>query len=196
MNRRKSLFLIAMVALLLTFTVSGTIAWLAASTGELVNTFTPGKIDTELEEEFDNQAKTKIVVKNAEDSTVPVFVRVSVTGYYVKDVLDADNQPTGEVVIVEPWGGLTDGQMGEGWLKGSDGFYYYSTSVAPRASTSNLLKSGINLLKRDDGSYPVINVVHQSIQYTPVSAVNGAWPAVVATDNGTSGTLTLKQSGT
>ena len=186
MNRRKSTILIAMVALLLTFTVSGTIAWLADSTESIENVFTPGKVDTEIEEGFSTTAKTSIVVKNDKGagSTVPVFVRVSVSGYYVKD---------GE--IVEPWGGLSsvnttgnttdnDGIANGGWVTGSDGYYYYSGVVAPGEVTTNLLTSnGIDLTKREDGSYLVVNVLHQTIQAEPASTVTAAWGVTVS--NGT-----------
>ena len=157
MNRRKSLILIAMVVLLLTFTVSGTIAWLAASTDSVENVFTPGKIKTDIDEEFSTTAKTSIVVKNAAqpDSTVPVFVRVAVNGYYVKD---AD----GKQEIVEPWDGKIT--IGTDWFEGSDGFYYYKMPIAPNGETSNLLQNGIVLTPREDGSYLVVNVLHQSIQ--------------------------------
>ena len=165
MSRRKSLILIAMVVLLLTFTVSGTIAWLAASTDPVENVFTPGKVDTTLDEEFGNSAKTKIVISNKgkPDSTVPVFVRVSVSGYYVKDV--TEDGVTSQV-IVEPWGGLTSAQVNTegGWFKGLDGFYYYKMPIAPDGETSNLLQNGIVLTPREDGSYLVVNVLHQSIQ--------------------------------
>ena len=157
MNRRKSLILIAMVVLLLTFTVSGTIAWLAASTDSVENVFTPGKIETDIVENFSTTAKTSIVVKNDAEptSTVSVFVRVAVNGYYVKD---AD----GKQEIVEPWDGKIT--IGTDWFEGSDGFYYYKKAIAPGASTSDLLGSDITLTKGDDGKYLVVNVLHQSIQ--------------------------------
>ena len=157
MDRRKSLILIAMVVLLLTFTVSGTIAWLAASTDSVENVFTPGKIATDIVEDFSTTAKTSIVVKNDAEpiSTVSVFVRVAVNGYYVKD---AD----GKQEIVEPWDGKIT--IGTDWFEGSDGFYYYKMPIAPDGETSNLLQNGIVLTPREDGSYLVVNVLHQSIQ--------------------------------
>ena len=171
MNRRKSIALVAMVALLLTFTVSGTIAWLAASTDPVVNVFTPGKADTTLEEEFSTSAKTKIVIRNKDESTIPVFVRVSVSGYYAKDV-------DGQRVIVGSWDGLTNEQINSGWFKGNDGFYYYSQSIAPDDETSNLLKNGIELTN-EGGTYLVVNVIHQSIQADGTTLVNGVEMPVV-----------------
>ena len=185
------MIVIAMVALLLTFTVSGTIAWLAASTDEVVNTFTPGKVKTDIDEEIENGVKTKIVIRNEKEpnSTVPVFVRVSVSGYYVKDTKDSSGTVTGQV-IVEQWNGLADTQINApDWFKGADGFYYYTKSIKPGESTSNLLKSGVDLTQRTDGTYLVVNVIHQSIQYKPETAVESVWPVEATVSNG-SGTIT------
>ena len=206
MNRRKSMIVIAMVALLLTFTVSGTIAWLAASTDEVVNVFEPGKVKTDIPEKIEDGFKTEIAVKNDREagSTVPVFVRVSVSGYYVKDV-NVNGSTVQE--IVKQWDGTFsvndamntgtgDGIANGKWMKGDDGFYYYSGSVAPGEVTTNLLQSGkgIDLNPReDDGTYLVVNVIHQSIQYKPAEAVESVWP-VKAKINGVSGTIELKNN--
>ena len=174
MNRRKSLILIAMVVLLLTFAVSGTIAWLADSTDEVVNGCTPGEVETEIVEEFDNTAKTSIIIKNDKDagSTVSVYVRVSVSGYWC----DKDGK------IIAPWAGLTASDIRTGWSVGADGYYYYSQPIAPGESTSNLLTNSIVLTQQTDGSYLVVNVVHQSIQAEPTSTVASAWGVTVAKD--------------
>lgn len=185
MNRKKAIILIAMVALLLTFTVSGTIAWLADSTEEVENVFTPAKVDTEIVEEFSSTHKTSIKVRNANDkgSNIPVFVRVSVSGYYVND----------EGNIVDTWSGDI-GINSSDWFKGSDGYYYYKESIKPGESTNNLLNSGIELEKRADGSYLQVNVVHQSIQFEPETTVESIWPVDATNANG-SGTISQKSAG-
>lgn len=181
MNRKKSIILIAMVALLLTFTVSGTIAWLVDSTEEVENVFTPAKVETKIEETFADGKKTGITVKNDVDngSNIPVFVRVSVSGYYVKD---------GK--IVEPWNGAISINSSD-WFQGSDGYYYYKKSIAPGVSTSNLLSNGITLEQRVDGSYLQVNVVHQSIQFEPETTVESIWPVDATVANG-SGTISKR----
>ena len=180
MKLKRSWILIAAVVLLLTFAVSGTIAWIADSSDSVENVFTPGKVDTEIDEEFDNEIKSSIKIENKKDSSnVPVYVRVSVSGYWC----DKDD------AIIDSWDGSIT--LGTDWFLGSDGFYYYNKSIAPGEKTTNLLGQAIESIVKEDGSYLVVNVVHQSIQYKPVNVVNTEWPAVTATlaADGASGTL-------
>ena len=172
MKLKKSWILIAAVALLLAFAVSGTIAWIAASTEPVENVFTPGKVDTEIVENFDGKVKSSIAVQNRPQpySTVPVYVRVSVSGYWC----DANDK------IIDSWDGSIS--IGTNWFKGSDGFYYYKKAINPSESTTNLLAASIQESKKADGSYLVVNVVHQSIQANPTSVVSTEWPVNVASD--------------
>lgn len=182
MNRMKTLLVVILAAVLLTFSVSGTIAWLSVKTEKVENTFTPAKVDTEIEEKFENNVKSVIKVENT--GTIPVYVRVSVSGYWCDS--------TG---IIKPWEGSVTLAENSNWFKGSDGFYYYNKSIAPNGRTENLLGKSIEASVQADGSYLVINVLHQSIQYAPVSVVNDKWPAVTATlsTDGTSGTLSANR---
>lgn len=156
MNRRKSLVLIAMVALLLTFTVSGTIAWLAASTDEVVNVFTPGKIDTEIDEpDWDGKTKATVQVKNTA-STIPVYVRVAVSANWVKDG-----------VIVKPWDGTIDHDETNWEYNAEDGFYYYNKILPAGQTTENLLDKPITYTSDEvpvEGAKLIMTIVHQSIQ--------------------------------
>lgn len=182
MNRMKTLLVVILAAVLLTFSVSGTIAWLSVKTEKVENTFTPAKVDTVIDETFKNNVKSVIKVRN--DGTIPVYVRVSVSGYWCDSKGD----------IIEPWEGSVTLAENSNWFKGSDGFYYYNKSIAPNGRTENLLGKSIEASVQADGSYLVINVLHQSIQYAPVSVVNDKWHAVTATlsTDGTSGKLSAK----
>ena len=168
MNRRKSITLAILVVLLLTFAVSGTIAYITTQSGPVENVFTPAKVDTEIEEEFnDNNVKTSVVIKNtvaAEYGGIPVYVRVAIVGNYV------DNT-TGEIVAA--W--TPSFTVDSGWTMVGD-YYYYTSEVAPGGETTNLLGSPIS---PDTATYPnahlEVTVIHQSIQSEPTSAAQSAW---------------------
>lgn len=168
MNRMKTLLVVILAAVLLTFSVSGTIAWLSVKTEKVENTFTPAKVDTKIEETFDKNVKSAIEVKNV--GTIPVYVRVSVSGYWCDS--------TGN--IIEPWD--ESFAVGSDWLKGSDGYYYYKTPLAAGSTTLDLLDSNIEPEPRSDGAHLEVTVIHQSIQAEPTSVVADEWKVTL---NGT-----------
>lgn len=160
MNRRKSITLAILVVLLLTFAVSGTIAYITTKTESVENVFTPAEVKTEIEEDFNKETKSRIQILNK--GNIPVFVRVAIVGNWV----DANGN------IVKPWEGTVDYDESTWTLK--DGYYYYNTAIAAGDKTSNLLQSAITT-SANDGLKLVVTVIHQSIQAEPTSAAQSAW---------------------
>lgn len=162
---KKPLVLLIGVALLLTFTVSGTVAFLADNTAELTNTFTPVEVDTKIVEEVTAGSKSSIKVENIQaDNHIPVYVRVAVVGNWV----DASGN------IVAPW--KLDSYNSTDWTKGSDGFYYYKRVLNVGSRTENLLSTPITDANKPEGAADlIVTVVHQSVQAEPASAVTNAW---------------------
>ena len=165
---KKSLVLLICVTLLLTFTVSGTVAYLAAATDPVENVFTPAKVDTEIKETFESNSKTGIFIANKEDS-IDAYVRVAIVANWV----DANNN------IVAPWTGpirlntslptasdIENGVANGQWVAGDDGYYYFTVPVKPGETTTNLLDASITQPsdKPAGADHLVINVIHQSIQ--------------------------------
>lgn len=179
MNRRKSIVLIAMVALLLTFTVSGTIAWLAASTDPVVNTFTPGQIQPDIVEEIEGNTKKSIKVTNT--GNVDAYIRVAI----VANWCDANNN------VVCPYTGTIS--ITTDWFE-QDGYYYHKAPVAGNGgTTSELLASPIGWntgsLAKIQETYPnanklVMTVITQSIQADGTTTVNGTVVPVVTAEWG------------
>lgn len=170
---KKSLVLLVCVAMLLTFTVSGTVAFLADNSGSVTNTFTPVEVDTMIVENEDfstTHIKKSIQVKNNPgENHIPVYVRVSVSGYWV----DADGN------IVAPWDGSFD-YNDASWTK-ENGFYYYRSELAVGDTTEDLLAENATISQPTGDDVPagadhlVVTVVHQAIQSQPVDAVKAAW---------------------
>ena len=159
-NRPKHFAGLLALALILVCTVGGTVAYLVAHTDPVVNTFTPGEVSCQVNEEFneDNTVKTKAVVKNT--GNVPAYIRVAV----VANTVDENGDITGMADLSQD-----DWLNTANWTEGSDGFYYYKGVVQPGEKTDNLLKTGINL----DGIQ--VTILASAIQSMPDDAVNEAW---------------------
>lgn len=169
MNRKKSIALVLLVVLLLTFTVSGTLAYLFDKTKSIVNTFEPSKVNTEITEEFNKQVKSSIKVTNKKDS-IPVYVRVALVGNW------QDSQGN----VVEAWNGISSYNDTD-WGKVGD-YYYYKKVLEPGKATENLLDASITTTSKD-GLHLVVTVIHQSIQSKPESAVTDAWGVTISNGN-------------
>lgn len=174
----KSILLLIAAIMILTVSVAGTVAYLAAVTGPVVNTFEPTEVDTEIDEDFNGTTKSKIVISNPagdnKDNKIDVYIRVALVGNWV-------NQD-GEVVAP-----ATDSEIsftiGTDWVKSdSDGYYYYKNKVAPGGATSNLLGSSITASVKADGSYLSLTVIQQAIQAEPKTTVESVWGVTVADD--------------
>ncbi len=171
---KKSLLLLIATALLLTVTVSGTVAYLMAGTDPVVNNFTPGVMDTKIEEVVSTGAKDSIVIELHNDSNMDAYVRVALIGNWI----DAQGN------VIAPW---NPQEMASGfvlndaaWVRGPGGYYYHKTRIKPGQPTANLLKQRLVITQGDMQSGAkelVLAVVHQSIQADGVTA-NGT-PAVV-----------------
>lgn len=157
-NRPKHFAGLLALVLILVCTVGGTVAYLVTQTGSVVNTFTPGEVSCQVEEEFKdkNTVKTKAVVKNT--GNVPAYIRVAV----VANTIDGEGNITGMETLEEDWLNTAE------WTE-VDGFYYYKGVVQPGDVTANLLNADINL----EGIQ--VTILASAIQSMPDDAVNEAW---------------------
>lgn len=167
MTTKKSILLAVLVVVLLTFSVSGTIAWLTTSTKPIENTFTPATVDTQIIEGFNGTAKSSITVFNKKvDTNVPVYVRVALVANWVKD---------GKIVAPA---NITVDHDENNWTKSGE-YYYYNSKLAVGATTPNLLAEDITQpTDGPTGASLQIVVLHQSIQTEPAAALtaaNWAW---------------------
>lgn len=158
-NRPKHFAGLLALALILVCTVGGTVAYLVTHTDPVVNTFTPGEVSCQVEEEFkDNYTvKTEAVVKNT--GNVPAYIRVAV----VANTIDKQGNITGMTT-------LPDNRLNETYWTKSGDFYYYKGVVQPGDVTANLLTAaGIDLTGIQ------VTILASAIQSAPAKAVNEAW---------------------
>lgn len=164
---RRGLVLAAALALTLIFSAGGTLAWLAASTEETVNTFSPAQMEIQVKEEFDGETKEHVKVVN--NSETAVYIRVALVPTWV----NADGQPVAQSASL---GDLDFVNLpASNWVKNGD-YYYYTQPVSAGAITPELFTSAVV----KDGAAPAgctmeLQVLAQAIQATPKDAVIAAW---------------------
>ena len=173
MTTKKSFLLVALVIVLLTFSVGGTIAWLVTSTGPITNTFAPSTVDTQVLEEFNGTSKSSITVYNKNYATnIPVYVRVRLVANWVN--------ANGEIVAPAT---ITVSYNTTNWTQSGD-YYYYNEVLPVDDTTENLLSSPIVQPTVPDGvpadSKLQVVVLHQSIQADGMGATGAqaAWNVV------------------
>lgn len=186
-RQRPALWAALALALVLTLTAGGTLAYLVSNTDEVTNTFTPASPGIEVPEVFDKNAKTSIQVKNTGD--INVYVRVMLVASYQKEVNDKYEVCGSHAFEAK----VPDFTLDDDWVKGADGYYYYKTALASGATTDNLLATGakIELSQKENCCKMHIDVLAQAIQAEPDSVVGETWSNSKVTVTGDSGTLTV-----
>lgn len=170
---KKSLVLLVCAALLLTFTVSGTVAYLVDASGPVENQFKPATVDITTEDKIENGAKKDVFIKNG--STIPVYIRVAVIANWYNEA--------GE--IVAPWNDHSGIQavLAPGWIY-KEGYYYYTQAVqSDQASIPFFkLKDGsedttVSYTPGDppvEGAHLEMTIIAQAIQTEPAEALTAA----------------------
>lgn len=173
-KKKVSLLLVSLV-LIAAIAVGSTVAFIATSTEPITNIFNPANVTIDIDEKFENGVKTDVQVKNTGNTDAFIRAKIVVTWK------DAD----GNVSATKPVEG-TDYTMTlneTGWFRGSDGFYYCKTSVAPDAP-NNLTPVLIEKCEKTgtppDGYDLSVEIIASGIQSTPASAVKEAWGMTVA----------------
>lgn len=173
------------LALALTVTVGGTLAWLAAHTDPVTNTFKMGEVTPEVEETFDpeiGKVKENVRVQNKGD--VPAYIRVALVATW--EDKNGNVKPASLSDLTITWGG-EGGDLGDGWIQIGE-YYYHQAPVNGQAFTGYLIKSAeVNGAEQPEGYHMNLQIIADSIQAMPTSAVEGAWHVKV-TDGNITGT--------
>lgn len=171
--------LIMAVLLLLGAAVGSTVAFLIDKTAPVENSFEYAKVSCEVTEEFNNNTKEHVQVKNT--GTTDAYIRAT----YVVNWVDAQ----GRIAASDPEGysySLTENPDGA-WTE-KDGYFYYTSSIAPGASTAGSLLA-CEVTYPENPEYTLsVEVLAEAIQSTPDNAVQDAWGVTVNAD----GKLTMQ----
>lgn len=180
MGKRKQIVAL-LVGVLLLAGAAGTFAWLSV-TGVLVNEFGFGSVKPSVDETLDNNVKSDVAVKNS--GSAPAYLRVAVDIYWQdKDGARLWDEPVAGTDYTIEWGDKVDAaatNSPSSWVLASDGFYYWTSSVAPMGKTDVLIKKVKKVTQENaDGKNLVVDISTQAIQSTPDDAVTEAWSCTV-----------------
>ena len=161
--------LVICLILLLMISVGGTIAFVVTHTSEIRNTFTESVVKCQVDETFKDNVKSNVSIKNTGDTTAYIRAFVNVTWM----------NESGQVASVSPIESkdYRIDYSTSGWLKGSDGYWYYSLPVQPNNKTAVLINSCqlLDTANAPDGYYLSVEIVCSAIQSTPESVVSNIW---------------------
>ena len=170
---RKLLFLLLTAFLLANATV--VYAYTMQHTQDLVNTFLPARVDSEVVEKFDGNAKSEIKIQNT--SNIEAYLRMKIITYW--------QDSKGNIVAIPPEPLAIDYDDAHWFLQ--DGYYYYKHPVPAGATTpDNLLKASIEMTVKTEvvngvtyTYYPVVEIVSEAFQSRPAHAVQTNWGVAV-----------------
>lgn len=146
--------------------VGGVVAYLTARTEPVTNEFVPAKVSCVVEEVFEGGVKNDVRIRNT--GNIDAYIRAAVIVNFVSDdgkVLAAAPQEGVDYILI--WDAY-------GWTKGSDGYWYYKSAVAPEGLTSALIGSATEI-SAPDGYRLNIQIAAAAIQSAPDAAVQEAW---------------------
>ena len=171
-NRKAPVALVA-ILVLLCCAVAGTVAYLVTSTGPVTNTFTPARVTTEVVEEFNGQTKSNVKIQNTGD--IDAYIRVAV----IVNWADENGNVYGGAVPKEGKD-YSELKLKTSWVKGSDGYYYYTNPVAPEAFTTAMFEPITQQQDCADTNYKLqVTILADGIQSVPADAVKEAWGVTV-----------------
>lgn len=178
MSKRKRIIALLVGGIFLAGTV-GTLAWLSA-TGVLVNQFGIGSVTPSVQETLNGNVKSDVKAENT--GTAPAYIRAAVDIYWQDATSGArlweEPQADKDYVIAWSVADALGANSASSWVKASDGFYYWTSPVAPNTETDVLITS-VRELKATEGRNLVVDVSTQAVQSTPDEAVHEAWGCTV-----------------
>lgn len=180
MSKRKRIIALLVGGILLAGT-AGTLAWLSA-TGVLVNQFGIGSVTPSVQEELSGNVKSNVKAKNT--GTAPTYIRAAVDIYWQDATSGARlwDEPKAGTDYEIAWSNQPSDASGTNlastWVKASDGFYYWTSPVAP-GEEAGVLIARVAELKATEGRNLVVDVSTQAVQSVPDDAVHDAWNCTV-----------------
>ena len=171
MKTKKPVALVA-ILVLLCCTVAGTVAYLVTSTGPVTNTFTPARVTTEVVEKFDGTTKSNVKIQNT--GNIDAYIRVAVVANWANSAGDVYGG-----AVPKEGEDYSELKLKNSWVKGSDGYYYYTHPVAPNGSTTAIFED-IKQLANDpaEGYGLQITILADGIQSEPGTTVVSVWESV------------------
>lgn len=163
------LAIIISLAVILLGAGGATVAYIFSQTEAEDNVFDPVFVACSVVESFDGVTKENVRVRN--DGGIPAFIRAT----YVVTWCAEDGSVYSSIPVEGVDYSFISGS--DKWVKGSDGFYYYTHQVAAGAVTENLIGAIASLGTAPSGYSLNVRVMASAIQAEPAAAVTEAWGA-------------------
>lgn len=179
MNKLAILFIA--VVMLIGAVVGSTVAFLVTKTAPVENKFTYASVSCTVSESFNGTTKEKVQIQNT--GTTDAYIRAT----YVVNWLNKD----GSIAPV-PQGTTPDGYIlsisenpNKAWTKGTDGYFYYLTPVAPGGLTDgSLVNCTVTYPQGVEPEYILsVEILATAVQSTPAKAVQEAWGVTPVSGN-------------
>lgn len=164
---KKYITILVSVLLLVCCTVGSVIAYLVDKTPEIKNTFVPTTLTTHIDEDFKNNVKEHVKITNTGD--VDAFVRAQVIITWKKK--GTPDEVLSQIPVENTDYSISYGN--DGWIKGDDNFWYYTSAVAPSSETTELItKCEVLQNAPVDGYTLSVEIIASSIQAKPLDVFN------------------------
>lgn len=175
-NMKKTVVLLTAIAVLLCATVGGTVAYLVTSTRSITNTFTPSNVTISIEENMSGNVKNDVKIKNIGNTAAYIRAAVVVTWQ------DESGNVYGQVPVENVDYSISWSK--DKWSEPNNGYYYYTSSVAPNDETGVLFTACKPKKAAPAEGYTLhVEIIAEAIQSTPASAVREAWGFVPGSSN-------------
>ena len=172
-NLKKSVILLISVSALMLMVIGTSLSFLKTQKGPLVNEFASSYVTSEVIEKFENNIKSNVKIQNTGD--IDAYIRAAVIVTW-KDK-SGNVYPKMPVADTDYTIAFSD----IGWdINTSDGYYYYTTPVAPNETTKPLIKTVIPVdEKTPEGYWLSVEILGDAIQSLPTKAVVDSWGVTV-----------------
>ena len=172
--KKKNLIILFSVFVLSSITILGCVSWITKSV-QAVNTFVVPVLAANLDEDFKDNRKSHVTIENT--GNTPVYVRAT----FVVQFKNEQGMILEELPIenIDYSIRIADDT---GWFLGEDGFYYYPYPVEENEATAVLIQDCVLLDLPQSNKILSVDILAQTIQSSPVSAVEDAWDVVTGDD--------------
>ena len=178
MNKLAILFIA--VVMLIGAVVGSTVAFLVTETKPVENKFTYASVSCAVSETFNGATKEKVQIKNT--GTTDAYIRAT----YVVSWLNKDGSiaPVPQGTIPNGYALSISENPDKAWTKGTDGYFYYLTPVAPGHFTEGGSLVNCSVVYPENAEYILsVEILATAVQSTPAKAVQEAWGVTPVSGN-------------
>lgn len=171
-SKKKKWLIVAASVICLALFGAGSYAYITAQPQAVENTFKPSLVNCNIEGTRNGDIKENMKIRNTSEAEAYVRAEVLVNWvdnsgkvYYEAPVKDVDY--TMELDLTN------------GWIEGSDGFYYYTSPVESYGLTEVLVKTYAPVTEAPEGYKMSVDILASAIQSEPAEEVENVWGVTI-----------------